>query len=29
MVEYSKMNCKFTNIQLNKLKLLSLMKEQH
>ena len=30
MVEYSEINCKFTNIQLNKLKkLLNLMKEQH
>ena len=30
MVEYSKINCKLTNIQLNKLKkLLNLMKEQH
>ena len=29
MVEYSKINCKLTNIQLNKLKkLLNLMKEQ-
>ena len=30
MVEYSKANCKLTNVQLNKLKkLLNLMKEQH
>ena len=30
MVEYSKLNCKLTNVQLNKLKkLLNLMKEQH
>ena len=30
MVEYSKINCKLTNIQLNKLKkLLNLMKGQH
>ena len=30
MVEYSKINCKLTNIQLIKLKnLLNLMKEQH
>ena len=30
MVEYSKINCKLTNVQLNKLKkLLNLMKEQH
>ena len=30
MVEYSKINCKLTNIQLNKLKkLINLMKEQH
>ena len=30
MVEYSKINCKLTNIPLNKLKkLLSLMKKQH
>ena len=30
MVEYSKTNCKLTNVQLNKLKnLLNLMKEQH
>ena len=30
MVEYSKVNCKLTNIQLNKLKKpLNLMKEQH
>ena len=30
MVEYSKVNCKLTNVQLNKLeKLLNLMKEQH
>ena len=30
MVEHSKINCKLTNIQLNKLKkLLNLMKEQH
>ena len=30
MVEYSKVDCKLTNIQLNKLKkLLNLMKEQH
>ena len=31
MVEYNKINCKLTNIQLNKLKknLLNLMKEQH
>ena len=30
MVEYSKINCKLTNIQLNKLKKwLNLMKEQH
>ena len=30
MVEYSEINCKLTNIQLNKLKkLLNLMKEQH
>ena len=30
MVEYSEMNCKLTNVQLNKLKkLLNLMKEQH
>ena len=29
MVEYSKINCKLTNVQLNKLKkLLNLMKEQ-
>ena len=29
MVEYSKVNCKLTNVQLNKLKkLLNLMKEQ-
>ena len=30
MVEYSKVNCKLRNLQLNKLKkLLNLMKEQH
>ena len=30
MVEYTKINCKLTNIQLNKLKKrLNLMKEQH
>ena len=29
MAEYSKINCKLTNIQLNKLKWLNLMKEQH
>ena len=30
MVEYSKINFKLTNVQLNKLKkLLNLMKEQH
>ena len=30
MVEYTKINCKLTNVQLNKLKkLLNLMKEQH
>ena len=30
MVEYSKINCKLTNVQLNKLKKqLNLMKEQH
>ena len=30
MVEYSEVNCKLTNVQLNKLKkLLNLMKEQH
>ena len=30
MVEYNKINCKLTNIQLNKLKkLLNLMKELH
>ena len=30
MVEYSKINCKLTNLQLNKLKkLLNLMKERH
>ena len=30
MVEYSKINSKLTNVQLNKLKkLLNLMKEQH
>ena len=30
MVEYSEINCKLTNIQLNKLKkVLNLMKEQH
>ena len=30
MVEYSKVDCKLTNVQLNKLKkLLNLMKEQH
>ena len=30
MVEYSEINCKLTNVQLNKLKkLLNLMKEQH
>ena len=30
MVEYSKINCKLTNVQLAKLKnLLNLMKEQH
>ena len=30
MVEYSKLNCKLTNLQLNKLKKrLNLMKEQH
>ena len=30
MVEYSEINCKLTNIQLNKLKKrLNLMKEQH
>ena len=30
MVEYSKINCKLTNLQLNKLKkLLNLMKVQH
>ena len=31
MVEYSEINCKLTNTQLNKLKkkLLNLMKEQH
>ena len=30
MVEHSKINCKLTNVQLNKLKkLLNLMKEQH
>ena len=29
MVEYNKINCKLTNVQLNKLKkLLNLMKEQ-
>ena len=30
MVEYGEVNCKLTNVQLNKLKkLLNLMKEQH
>ena len=29
MVEYSKIECKLTNVQLNKLKRLNLMKEQH
>ena len=30
MVEYTKRNCKLTNVQLNKLKkLLNLMKEHH
>ena len=30
MVEYNKINCKLTNVQLNKLKKrLNLMKEQH
>ena len=30
MVEYSEINCKLTNVQLNKLKkLLNLIKEQH
>ena len=30
MVEYSKVHCKLTNVQLNKLKkLLNLIKEQH
>ena len=30
MVEYSKINCKLTNVQLNKLKKrLNLMKEKH
>ena len=30
MVEYTKINCKLTNVQLNKLKnLLNLMKEQY
>ena len=30
MVEYGKINCKLTNLQLNKLKKqLNLMKEQH
>ena len=30
MIEYSKVDCKLTNIQLNKLKKpLNLMKEQH
>ena len=30
MVEYSEINCKLMNVQLNKLKkLLNLMKEQH
>ena len=30
MVEYSEINCKLTDVQLNKLKkLLNLMKEQH
>ena len=30
MVEYTKINCKLTNVQLNKLKnLLNLIKEQH
>ena len=30
MVEYSEINCKLTNVQLNKLKKrLNLMKEQH
>ena len=30
MVEYSNINCKLTNVQLNKLKKqLNLMKEQH
>ena len=30
MVEYNKINCKLTNVQLNKLKkLLNLMNEQH
>ena len=30
MGEYNKINCKLTNVQLNKLKkLLNLMKEQH
>ena len=30
MVEYSEINCKLTNVQLNKLKkVLNLMKEQH
>ena len=30
MVEYSKVDCKLTNVQLNKLKKqLNLMKEQH
>ena len=30
MLEYSKINCNLTNVQLNKVKkLLNLMKEQH
>ena len=30
MIEYSEINCKLTNVQLNKLKKrLNLMKEQH
>ena len=30
MVEHTKINCKLTNVQLNKLKkLLNLMREQH
>ena len=30
MVKYSKINCKLTNVQLNKLKkVVNLMKEQH